>query len=400
VAVLEGEAGALAAEARNAHIGSMVVAPVRPAVLRLALTDFRSYGAARIEVDDRPVVLTGANGAGKTNVLEAISFLAPGRGLRRAKLLDIDRQPAGGAWAVAARLATARGEIQVGTGRDTTSATGERRIVRIDGAKAKTQAELAGLVHLVWLTPQMDRLFLEGSSERRRFLDRLVLGFDQRHAPRLASYEKALHERLRLLREGGGDDQWLAALEETLAADGVAIAAARRETVVRLDAACAETDGAFPQARLALKGEVEDWLGAMPALATEEELRRRFAAARRIDGEAGASTVGPHRADLAVRHGATGMAAALCSTGEQKALLIAIVLAHARLKNAATGTPPILLLDEVAAHLDGTRRAALYAALVGMGAQAWLTGTEPQLFAGLAGDAQFFTVADAALRAT
>ena len=395
----------LAAGPGDSYIKDSAVAPVRPAVTRLVLTDFRGYGAARIELDDRAVVLTGANGAGKTNLLEAVSFLAPGRGLRRARLGEIDRRvpPAKasdappGAWAIAARLQTGKGEVQIGTGRDAASATGERRIVRIDGAKAKSQAELASLAHLVWLTPQMDRLFLEGSGGRRRFLDRLVLGFDAGHAARLGAYEQAMRERARLLREGAADASWLAALEEGMAADGVAIAAARRDLTARLDAACAAAAGPFPQARLALAGEVEAWLGTMPALAAEEELRRRLEAARRGDAESGMTAVGPHRSDLAVRHQASGMEAASCSTGEQKALLIAIVLAHARLRTEASGSPPILLLDEVAAHLDGTRRTALFAALGEIAAQAWLTGTEPALFAGMAGMGQFFTVADAAI---
>jgi DNA replication and repair protein RecF len=400
------DASVLAAGQSHSSVGEGAVAPVRPAVTRLVLTDFRGYGTARLDIDDRAVVLTGANGAGKTNLLEAVSFLAPGRGLRRAKLGEIDRRvpPARptdappSAWAIAARLATPRGEVQIGTGRDAASPSGERRLVRIDGAKAKSQAELASLVHLVWLTPQMDRLFTEGSGGRRRFLDRLVVGFDAGHAARLGAYEQAMRERARLLREGAADPGWLAALEEGMAADGVAIAAARRDLTARLDAACAAAaDGPFPQARLALDGEVETSLGAMPALAAEEQLRRRLEAARRADGESGVTTVGPHRSDLEVRFGAGGMEAASCSTGEQKALLLAIVLAYARLRAAAFGTPPLLLLDEVAAHLDASRRAALFTALSEIAAQAWLTGTEPQLFAGLAGSAQIFSVADAAI---
>jgi len=376
--------------------------PLRPAVTRLVLTDFRNYASLRLETEARPVVLTGANGAGKTNLLEALSFLAPGRGLRRAKLTEVDRCPVSGRtgagpWTVAARIETARGESQIGTGRDAASASGERCLVRIDGAKA-TQAELAGPVHVVWLTPQMDRLFLEGSGGRRRFLDRLVLGFDAGHAARLAAYEKAMQERGRLLAEGAADPGWLAALEDGMAADAVAIEAARRDMVVRLDAACAE-ERVFPRALLALSGEVSALLDAMPALAAEDELRRRFEGARRRDAEAGVTTQGAHRTDWVVRHGTNGMAAASCSTGEQKALLIAIVLAHARLRRAASGTPPILLLDEVAAHLDAARRTALFAALAALDAQVWLTGTDPALFADLAGVAQFFTVADAALRA-
>jgi DNA replication and repair protein RecF len=397
--------GVLAESGLDPHIEDVTPAPFRPAVLRLSLTDFRGYGAMRLDADDRPVVLSGANGAGKTNLLEAISFLAPGRGLRRATLGEIDRRvpparatdAAPGPWTVAAWIATAEGVVQVGTGRDATSPSGERRIVRIDGAKAKTQAELARLVHFVWLTPQMDRLFLEGRGGRRRFLDRLVFGFDAGHAQRLASYEHALKERARLLREGPGDPAWLATLEETLASDGVAISAARQTLVARLDEACAAAEGPFPRPALTLKGEVETLLGAMPALAAEEELRRRLETARRADAESGTSAVGPHRSDLIVHDRASGMEAASCSTGEQKALLIAIVLAHARLGARVAGAPPILLLDEIAAHLDPGRRAALFEALHGIAAQTWLTGTDAGLFAPLADAAQFFTVADAAV---
>jgi DNA replication and repair protein RecF len=401
--VLATDPGALAGSHGDTDMRGRETIPLRPAVLRLVLTDFRGYETARLEVDPRPVVLTGANGAGKTNLLEAVSLLAPGRGLRRARLSEIDRRvPSGttvpGAWAIAARLETGTGEAQVGTGRDAASATGERRLVRIDGAKAKSQAELARLMPVVWLTPQMDRLFLEGSGGRRRFLDRLVVSFDPGHAARLGAYDLALRERLRLLREGGADPVWLTALEEGMAADGVAIAAARRDLVAQLDAVCAAETGPFPRAKLALEGEIDGWLGAKPALAAEDQLRRRLEAARARDGESGVTSAGPQRSDLAVRHAASGMDAASCSTGEQKALLIAIVLAHARLKAQASGAPPVLLLDEVAAHLDATRREALYAALVALKAQAWLTGTEPALFAGFAGAAQHFTVADATIQ--
>jgi DNA replication and repair protein RecF len=403
--VLEPGPDVLAERGADSHIENVSAVRFRPAVTRLTLTDFRGYGALRFEADARPVVLSGPNGAGKTNLLEAVSFLAPGRGLRRARLVDVDRRPRaddppGGAWSVAARIETADGAVQVGTGRDPSSPSGERRLVRIDGVKAKSQAELARLVPLVWLTPQMDRLFLEGSGGRRRFLDRLVLGFDAGHAARLLTYERATRERARLLREGPADPAWLGALEETLAADGVAITAARQEMVTRIDQACAEAEGPFPRARLALRGEVEAMLAAMPALAAEEALRGRLEAARRGDGESGTTAIGPHRSDLAVADAASGMEAAWCSTGEQKALLIAIVLAHARLTEAAAGAPPILLLDEVAAHLDTSRRAALFAALTHIAAQSWLSGTDAALFSALAGQAQFFTVADASVAAT
>lgn len=400
----DGSAGSSSTPFEAAGEARSPAAPV--AVLRLDLTDFRCYETARIEVDARPVVLTGPNGAGKTNLLEAVSFLAPGRGLRRARLAEIDRRPAlmGGdatpdvarPWAVAARLATPDGLVAIGTGRDGKSETGDRRLVRVDGQAVKGQAALAGYLNLVWLTPQMDRLFQEGAAPRRRFLDRLVFGYDPAHATRLAAYEQALRERAKLLRAGGADPQWLAVLEETLAREGVAVAAARREVADRLDQAAARPAGSFPSPRLTLDGGVDGWLDEMPALAVEERLRAEYAGGRRLDAEIGGATVGPHRSDLKVRHAAKGAAAVDCSTGEQKALLISIVLAHARLQAGAKGAAPVLLLDEVAAHLDRTRRRALFDEIVALGSQAWLTGTDRELFAELAGRADFLTVADGA----
>jgi len=353
------------------------------------------------------VVLTGPNGAGKTNLLEAISLLAPGRGLRRALLGALDRRPraeapaAPGPWAVAAGIRRPEGDIEIGTGRDPAAppdAPRPRRLVKIDGGLVRGQAALAAQLTLSWLTPQMDRLFLDGSSERRRFLDRLVYGFDPEHAARLAAYEHALRERARLLRGDGPtrpDPAWLDALEEQLATRGIAIAAARLALVERLGQAATATVGPFPTPALALVGAVEDWLAAGPALAAEDRLREALAAARRADGDSGTTAVGPHRSDLKVADRMSGMPAAECSTGEQKALLIALVLAHARLQAAERGAPPVLLLDEIAAHLDSARRAALFAELLGLGGQSWLTGTDEGLFAGIAERAQCFRVRDA-----
>jgi DNA replication and repair protein RecF len=376
----------------------------RLAVTRLVLTDFRCYRQARLAVDTRPVVVTGANGAGKTNLLEAISFLAPGRGLRRARLGEVDRRAApdsaaAGAWTVAADIATARDTVQIGTGREATASGGERRVVRIDGAPARSQAALAEHVNLVWLTPQMDRLFIEGAAPRRRFLDRLVYGFDPGHASRVAAYDQALRERGKLLREGPYDAAWLGALEESMARHGVAIAAARREIVARLDRACAAGVAGFPVAALAAIGTVEAALGERPALAVEDDMRGALAASRRQDAESGGAATGPHRSDFAVRHAGTGVAAEQCSTGEQKALLIAILLAHARLQAALRGVAPIMLLDEIAAHLDRERRRALFAELIALRAQAWLTGTDSEVFGELRGAAQFLSVRDATIAA-
>lgn len=376
----------------------------RVGVTRLVLTDFRNYREARLTLATAPVVLAGPNGAGKTNLLEALSFLAPGRGLRGAKLTEIDRRHEGGCdrpdsgWAVAAVVATRRGMLRVGTGRDPTA--GERRVVRIDGEPMRGQATLGERLGVVWLTPWMDRLFVEGPSGRRRFLDRLVLGLDPAHASRVAAYEQALRDRSRLLRDGPIDSAWLAALEEVMAEHGVAVAAARRDIVQRLDRACAEAEGPFPRGRLTLVGTVENWLEEMPALAAEARLCAALAANRQSDASAGGAAVGPHRSDLAVSLADKGIAAEFASTGEQKALLIAILLAHAALQQAQRGEPPLLLLDEVLAHLDASRRASLFESLVRLDSQAWLTGTDTSLFAPLRWQAQFLSVREGTLSVT
>jgi DNA replication and repair protein RecF len=373
-----------------------------PYVARLQLTDFRSYPAAAMEADGRPVVLAGPNGAGKTNLLEALSFLAPGRGLRRARLAEVDRRDNAETrpWAIAIRLRSpggaAEGDCDIGTGRDAEDPARERRALRIDGAPRRGLSELAERVSVLWLTPQMDGLFLDSRSARRRFLDRLVLGFDPGHGSRLNAYEQALGERLRLLRAGpiaGETRAWLSALEQQIAEQAVAIAAARLELVARLSAVLETAEGPFPRPALAILGEVEGWLDEMPALAAEERLRERLAEARGLDAEAGRALLGPHRSDLAARFAATGMPAADCSTGEQKALVIAILLGQARLMAERPGRLPVLLLDEIAAHLDEGRRRALFEALIELGVQAWLTGTERGLFAAFGDRAQHFTVA-------
>ncbi len=379
-------------------------ASVTAAVRRLDLTEFRNYASLRLEVGPAPVVLTGENGAGKTNLLEALSYLAPGRGLRRAALSDIARTNGGrteAVWAVAARVDTRQGQVALGSGIENgaTNARQSRRTIRIDGVSARGQAVLAEHLSIIWLTPEMDRLFQEGASGRRRFIDRMVFGFDPEHANRLADYEQALRGRQRLLRDHVDDAAWLSVLEETMAASGVAVAAARREAVAKLDAALKSGEAAaglpFPRASLALAGEVEAWLAEGPALAAEDRLRAALAAARAHDRSAGRTGHGPHRSDLVVHHVDKDMPAAQCSTGEQKALLIAIVLAHAQLLTFDRGATPVLLLDEVAAHLDDDRRAALAARIIDLGAQAWLTGTDNRLFDGFRGAAQFFQVADA-----
>ena len=372
------------------------------AVTRLTLTSFRNYALLRLTTDRRPVVITGVNGAGKTNLLEALSFLAPGRGLRGAALGLVGRRDVGAAtpgadWAVAATVEVPEGRVEIGTGiAGGAHDRGEgaaKRVVHIDGLKHRGQAVLARHLGVVWLTPAMDRLFLDPPSSRRRFLDRLTIAFDPDHAGRTAAYDRALRQRMRLLRDGGGDAAWFNALEDTLARYGAAIAAARRHLVDQLNASLAEAGSPFPSAQLALQGAVDRWLDERPSVEVEDRLRASLAQAR---FEQGASDPGPHRSELAVTfmskgHPSHGQAAAACSTGEQKALLIAIVLAHARLQAARRGHAPLLLLDEIVAHLDRDRRAGLFEAILSLGAQAWMTGTDPALFEKLGPRAQHFS---------
>ena len=374
-------------------------APARAAsvaVRRLALIDFRGYAGLRLETEAPSVVLSGPNGAGKTNLLEALSFLAPGRGLRRARLDEVDRSGAG-PWSVVARLGSASGAVEIRTAHLREGERG-RRTVQIDGAGADSQAALAETLSVVWLTPAMDRLFQEGAGERRRFLDRLVLSSDPAHAARLARYAHVLRQRAKLLRAGRFDPSWLGGLERQAAAAGVAIAAARRETVRGLAAARIDPPEGFPSPDLALAGQVEDWLGEQSALEVEERFAEALAQSRRQDAETATTAIGPHRSDVVVRDQASGRPAGDCSTGQQKALLVSLVLAEARLRAAAGERQPILLLDEVAAHLDAARRAALFEALDGLGAQAWLTGTDAGIFAPLGPRAQFFLVQNATLQ--
>ncbi|MCC6469749.1 MAG: DNA replication/repair protein RecF [Alphaproteobacteria bacterium] len=368
-------------------------------MLRLTVSEFRCYRRAEVVTDGYGVVLTGPNGAGKTNLLEAVSFLAPGRGLRRAGLAEIERHGATARWAVSAAVTQPGGPVTIGTGRDPDAgAESERRMVRIDGQPQRGPAVLGDYMALSWLTPAMDRLFADGSSARRRFVDRLALGFDPDHARRVAAYEQAMRERAKLLEAGNADPAWLDALEATMAGEGVAVAAARSQLVARLAALAAAADGPFPAPALAMTGELALWLETMPALEAEERLVASLARARRRDAETGRAGAGPHRDDLAVVFRAKNQPARLCSTGEQKAMLVAIVLAHARLVAAERGRAPMLLLDEIAAHLDAQRRAALFQEIGRIGCQAWMTGTDEMLFAPLAGRARFFRVADATVQ--
>jgi DNA replication and repair protein RecF len=361
----------------------------------LQLTNFRNYEHARLEVDGPVAVLHGPNGAGKTNLLEALSLLSPGRGLRQAKLRDVSRQDGPGGWAIAARLDTPDGLVNAGTGLEVVNDDGAgKRSSRIDGTDA-TSAALGDLVGVQWLTPRMDRLFMEGASARRRFLDRLVYGFDREHSRRVTAYERGMRERNVLLSQGEGDAAWLAALEERMAADGVAVAAARQDAVERLSIALGESVGLFPGAVLQVEGDLEAGLLLEPAVEIEGRFRDTLMQNRRRDREAGHARMGPHRSDLLVQHAQKRQPAAQCSTGEQKALLIAIQLANARLETARRGCGPILLLDEVAAHLDSVRRNALFEEIEALSGQVWLTGTDREVFRPLDGRGQFFRIAEA-----
>jgi DNA replication and repair protein RecF len=339
------------------------------------------------------VVFSGDNGAGKTNLLEAISLLTPGRGLRRAPYADVAREGGDGGFAVHARLDGPDGQIEIGTGISVGEGEGGRR-VRINGAPARSADDMLEWLRVVWLTPAMDALFTGPAADRRRFLDRLVLAIDPGHGQRALDYEKAMRGRNRLLTEGSRDGSWFEAIETQMAETGVAIAAARAE-LVRLLAAMIDRlpdTGPFPQADISLAGDLENELSTAPAVDVEERFRRTLAAGRDRDRAAGRTLEGPHRSDLLVRHRPKAMPAELCSTGEQKALLVGIVVSHARLTGEMSGMTPILLLDEIAAHLDSGRRAALFSILEELNCQAFMTGTDAALFSSLRGRAQFLTV--------
>lgn len=380
---------------------------IKSGVKRLTLTDFRNYAYLRLHMDLNPIVITGENGTGKTNILEAISFLTPGRGLRSARLSDVKRiapaivandyTPSHSAWAVSATVSTNDDEIEIGTGiessfRETEDdiRAYERRIVKVDGQKISSQSDLGRYISAIWLTPQMDRLFRGGSQPRRSFLDRLVYAFDLEHAKRTANFEHLYKEWFQLIKSGKTDGHWLASIEQEMAGIGVAIAAARREQIARLNTfVTKEPDDVFPNVELSLEGTIEQMLDSRPAIDVEDyyisslqKQRRNVLYSEYVDGV--------NRTDFKVLYKKKRMPAELCSTGEQKSLLISIILAQTKCQTLAKGFPPVLLLDEVVAHLDDAKREALLTKIRDLNTQAWITSTDESLFESMRGYAQFF----------
>ena len=373
----------------------------RPAVRlgRLTLTDFRNYAGLRLDTEGKAVVLTGPNGAGKTNLLEAVSLLAPGRGLRGAPFEELIRRGAVG-FAVAADIDGPEGVIAAGTafhGEPEADQAGQRQ-VKLAGRLCKGSGALARHARILWLTPAMDRLFSGPPGDRRRFLDGLVAAFDPAHSVRIGQFERAMRERNRLLAELPLDARWLAAVETQMAESAVALAAARVSALDALTAYVGQTltarfGGAFPWVKVAVQGRIEDDVRSGPAVQAEDAYRQLLQDGRRLDQAAGRTLAGPHRSEFLVTHGPKNIAAESCSTGEQKALLIGMILAHARaVRDNFQGFAPLLLLDEVAAHLDAERRAGLFAELRELGAQVFMTGTDELLFAAARSDAAFLRI--------
>ncbi len=386
---------------------------IKSGVTRLTLTDFRNYQFLRINAELCPIVITGENGTGKTNILEAISFLTPGRGLRGARLADIRRiapalvsdeyaptEISNTSWAISSTVQKGDEEFEIGTAveksiRETNEddiRSFERRIVKIDGSKTASQSELGKYISAVWLTPQMDRLFRGGSQPRRSFLDRLVYAFDVEHAKRTANFEHLYKEWYQLLKSGSQDNHWLLPLEENMASLGVAIAAARREQIAKLNTFIEhEPDDVFPSVMLELDGSIEKMLDKMPAVEVEDFYKNRLKEQRKnvlyndnVDGV--------NRTDFKVYYRKKRMPAELCSTGEQKSLLVSIILAQTKSQTLHQGFAPVMLLDEVVAHLDDIKREALIEKIRGLNVQAWITSTNPELFSSLKNEALFFRI--------
>lgn len=363
-------------------------------VTQLNLQNFRCYESARLDnIQGGLIVLCGANGAGKTNILEALSLLTPGRGIRGASASEIQRYESPQSWGVSSKIDIKNGEVSLGTGLNPENG---RRIIRINGVDAKSQLALSDYLACLWLTPQMDRLFIDGSAGRRRFLDKLIFTFDTGHSGRVTRFENAMRQRSRLLQDGGADPIWLESLESQMAQTGVAISAARIDFVKRLQNSCHAADKGeekfFPKAHIRACGTIEELLQTTPAIEVEQLYIYQLKQSRDRDALMGGASTGPHKGDFHVVFASKNIEAAQCSTGEQKALLIGLVLAHSRMMTSERGAPPILLLDEIAAHLDEDRRQALFERLDNLGGQVWMTGTDPILFDSITQKAQFFTI--------
>ena len=387
-------------------------------VEKLNLSNFRCYEKLSVKVDKGPVVLTGPNGSGKTNILEAISYLVPGRGLRGAKYTDLTftsfsakldaSEPMKEVrshidsplkWAISGKICCNGLFTDIGTGLEQTSEVNlkTRRVVKIDGKNCGSQSVLGHHLSALWVTPSMDRLFAEGAAGRRRFVDRLVVGLDPEHAARVTEYESCMRGRNKLLKDGAYNKEWLSSLEETMVTSGVALTASRMGMIEKLNKITKEEYGVFPAAHLGMTGKLEDWLFDTPAIEVEDRYRGSLLDSRQYDSHSGATDLGPHKSDLVVLHGRSGMEASKCSTGEQKALLIRIVLGAAALQHEEKSRMPIMLLDEVGAHLDKLRRSELFSIIGDMGVQAWMTGTDRLLFENSGLDTQYFNVFNSTL---
>ena len=392
------------------HINANIISETAPqadseaasGVTRLLLNNFRSYKSFTLSCSSKPMVITGPNGSGKTNILEALSFLSPGRGFRQAKLTDVLRRAENSqdtvsisnenytnTWAVSCTFTTPYGDLDLGTGLTITPGESEKRRVRIQKEDVKSQTSLGDYVSIHWLTPQMDRIFVDGVTARRRFLDRLVYNLDPSHAGRVMRYEHVMRERLKILKTGGiHQDRWLSTLEIKMAESGVSIAVAREQTIQSLMQSKSQALGVFPKAILAMDGYTESRLKTASALDVEDELKKSLRQSRRQDAESGRTNVGPHRSELSVLYAEKNQFAEQCSTGEQKALLISIIMAAARLQSLKGDQVPLLLLDEVVAHLDHNRRDCLFEEIMNLGIQAWMTGTDKAVFQGIFPHAQ------------
>jgi len=374
----------------------------KTAISSLTLSNFRSYKFKRFDIDSNLVVLTGLNGAGKTNLLEALSFLVPGKGLRRAPLSEVLHKSSQGEdkisnWAVAAKLKIGENMMDIGTGcefsnYDNKSQKSIKRVIKINGNVVRNQSELGEYVSAQWLTPQMDRLFAEGASGRRRFIDQITYALDPSHIGPVSAYEHSIRSRNRLLKDNFDDSEWLNSIEASISRHGVAVTVQRLQTVDRLKKFCSIGNGVFPGSLIELNGQVERWLEKEPALAVEEKIRVELKASREIDRIKGYTSFGPHKSDLMVYHAKNKMEAKLCSTGEQKSLLISLVIAAVILQTQERGYAPFLLLDEITAHLDQDRRISLFDLIIDLGVQAWITGTDPETFSSLRNNAQHFEI--------